>query len=86
MSAAKTMNAPYGINNSAAFIIPNSPCRPMNCHEDMSGKMAPIETKAIIQYMITTNASEMKIALGIFLLGFLTFLLFELLSHILQMQ
>src|SRR5688500_4938429 len=69
---ADTMNAPYGINDSAAFIIPNSPCRPINCHEDISGKMAPIETKAIKQYMITTRASEMKIALGMFLLGFLT--------------
>ena len=34
--------------------------------------MAPIETKAIRQYIITTNAREMKIALGMFLLGFLT--------------
>jgi hypothetical protein len=69
---SNTMKAPYGLNDSAAFIIPNSPCRPINCHEDISGNRAPIETKAIRQYMITTRASEMKIALGMFLLGFLT--------------
>ena len=69
-----TMNAPYGINNSAALLMPKSPLWPIKDHAAVlfGGVIAPTETKATMQYIVTTRARDMKIALGIFLLGSLT--------------
>jgi hypothetical protein len=74
-SHTNTMKPSYGINNSTALLMPKSPFWPIYSHDRIlfGGKTGPIETKATKQYITTTSASEMKIALGIFLFGFLTY-------------
>ena len=70
----RTINAPNGKNDSAAFIIPRSPNWPIYFQAGipMLGLISPMDTKATRQYIITTIAIEIKIALGIFFLGFFT--------------
>jgi hypothetical protein len=67
---------PYGKNISAALLIPKSPLSPMKIHAGIPpvswGESALMETNATRQYSNTTSVREMKIALGIFLLGFFT--------------
>ena len=70
----RTINAPNGKNDSAAFIIPRSPNWPIYFQAGIPllGLIPPMDTKATRQYIITTIAIEIKIALGIFFLGFFT--------------
>jgi hypothetical protein len=45
----------------------------MYFHDSMpAGNIAPMDTKAIKQYKMTTAVSDMNIARGMFLLGFFT--------------
>ena len=60
-----TINAPNGKKYSADSIIPNSPNPPINSQDGIpitSGFKPPMKTKVKIMYVVTTIASDNKIA------------------------